>query len=49
METLTLDESQKKKVTAAVSATPIFQALKPELIPGSSRWPRPSGGGACRR
>jgi putative ABC transport system ATP-binding protein len=33
METLSLDEQQKKKVNAAIAGTPIFQALKPELIP----------------
>ena len=33
METLSLDESQKKKVQKVIGETPIFRALKPELIP----------------
>jgi twitching motility protein PilT len=33
METLSLDESQKKKIQSVVADTPIFRALKPELIP----------------
>jgi twitching motility protein PilT len=33
METLSLDESQKKKIQSVIAETPIFRALKPELIP----------------
>ena len=33
METLTLEEGQKQKVNSIIAKTPIFQALKPELIP----------------
>ncbi len=33
METVTLDEGQTKKVKAVIAECPLFQALKPELIP----------------
>ena len=33
MERLSLDEGQNQKIRSIIAETPIFRALKPELIP----------------